>query len=77
MGCTLATGSHKDELQIIRQVAVDYQAAEQNIPLVSLMWIGLASEVVEFPNLDAGGDFRWIDGCTPYPFMTLSFHVTE
>ena len=63
MICTLASGY---ELQIIRQVAIDYQPVEPNTPNVSLMWMGLASEPVEFPNLDVGGDFRWIDGCTPY-----------
>ena len=63
MICTLATGY---ELQIIRQVAIDYQPVQPNIPNVSLMWMGLASEPVEFPNLDVGGDFRCIDGCTPY-----------
>ena len=75
MGCTLATGSDKDELRVIRQVAIDYQAVEPNIPrsangtIISFMWIGLASEPIPLlgnPNFDVGGDFGWLDGCTPY-----------
>ena len=76
MGCTLATGSDKDEFQAIRQVAIDFQAEEPNIPrnpsngaVIPFMWIGLASDPIpenEQPNLNVGGDFGWLDGCTPY-----------
>ena len=65
MGCTLATGSDKDELRLIRQVAIDFDP-EDEVP-VSIMWIGLASEPMTFlPNTNVGGDFGWLDGCTPY-----------
>ena len=72
MGCTLATGSGKDELREIRQVAIDYQAVEPNVPrlgdvFVPLMWIGWASEpTTDTFYFDVGGPYGWIDGCTPY-----------
>ena len=67
MGCTLATGSGKDELREIRQVAIDYQPVQPNIPRLPFMWIGVASEPVHGTlNFDVGGDFGWLDGCTPY-----------
>ena len=67
MGCTLATGSRKDELREIKRVAIDFQIEGPNMPVDPLMWIGLATEPTTFPpNTDVGGDFGWIDGCTPY-----------
>ena len=65
MGCTLGTGSDKDELRLIRQVAVDFDT-EDDIE-IPVMWIGLATEpTTTSPNTDVGGDFGWLDGCTPY-----------
>ena len=49
MGCTIATGSGKDEVLEIRQVAIDYQ---DNHGFLPVMWIGLAFDpipVIEFP----------------------------
>ena len=67
MGCTLATGSGEDEVRAIRQVAIDYQPENPNIPLFPFMLIGLASEpTIEEDNTDPGGPWGWIDGCTPY-----------
>ena len=67
MGCTLATGSSKDELREIKRVAIDFQAEDPNALEDPLMWIGLATEpTTSAPNTDVGGDFGWIDGCTPY-----------
>ena len=69
-GCTLATGSDKDELEMMRQVAVDFQPEFPNIPTASngpVLWIGLATEPTLDPlNLDAGGPWGWTDGCTQY-----------
>ena len=65
MGCTLATGSDKDEVQEIRQVAIDFDT--EDMLEAPAMWIGLASEPMTIPpNTDVGGPFGWIDGCTQY-----------
>ena len=55
------------EVGAIRQVAIDYEPENSNIPRFPLMWIGLASEPTnEEDNTEPGGPWGWIDGCTPY-----------
>ena len=63
MECTLATGSDENELRAMRQVAIDFEG-DIGFPI---MFIGLASEpTISDPNTNVGGDFMWLDGCTPY-----------